>query len=120
MAAPTLIAWDTNNRNILIPDAGHIANGWVLNEKPTGTNHNWMFQNIFQWIAYLGAPIVTDFVAQTTVTINHNRGRQVVVVVTDTAGGLGNIIGPDNVQYATLNQVVVTFGGNQTGSITIF
>lgn len=53
MAPPTLIQWDTNNVNILEPDAGHIADGWAPNEKPTSTNHNWMFQNIFQWISSL-------------------------------------------------------------------
>ena len=125
MSAPTLIAWDTNNANVLIPDAGHIANGWAPLEKPTCNNHNWMFQNIFNWISYIAGPtgvwpLVTNISGAGPFTITHNFGRTVQVICTDAINGLGNVIGYDNLNYASLNQIVVSFAGSQTGSIIIF
>lgn len=121
MAKPTLIPWDTNDINILEPDLGHQANGWAHNEKPTSTNHNWLFQNIMLWLAYLDANViygqfVQNIAAVTTVTVTHNLGRPHTVTVFDAANGFGVIIQPDTVTTG-LNADVITFGVAQSGSI---
>lgn len=122
MAAPTFINWDTNDTETAVPDAGHQSDGWAVLEKPQVQYMNWMLKNIYEWIAYLdvGFPIVTNITAQTSVTIAHNLGRPIQVVVFDASGGIGNVIGPDTINCTTLNSVTVTFAAAQSGSIVIF
>lgn len=119
MAAPTAFSWDTSNTNILQPDAGHQLAGWAVNEKPTSSNHNWMFQNLYNWVNYLNpiAQIFTaNFSSSTTWTVNHNLNRAHVTIVTDTNGGIGNGITPDNISYG-LNTDTITFGVAQAGAV---
>lgn len=124
MAAPPLIIWDLNATEAVIPDAGHLADGWAPLEKPQVQYMNYVLNNLCLWAQFLagpsGGPLITNIAAQMSVTIAHNRDRPVQVVCFDAAGGLGNVIGPDNVDCTSLNSVTVTFGIAQTGSIVIF
>lgn len=51
---PTTTAqWDTSAINISTPDAGHIASGWSLSEKPPAPWFNYLHRTYGQWLGWL-------------------------------------------------------------------
>jgi hypothetical protein len=68
-----------------------------------------------EWETTVTTPreFVQAFTSQTTVTVNHNLGCYPDVIVMDTSGNL--VVA--NVQYTSLNQVVVTFSQSFSGTV---
>lgn len=56
----TLPRWNTDGTNRTAPSSGKMDTGFILNDKPTSGNFNWILYYIYSWLLWLDGLLTTN------------------------------------------------------------
>lgn len=80
-----ILVWAPSGTRVK-PVAGLETNGWTGSDKPLATNHNWMFENVYDWIAHFNDQTVDDQGAGgATPTVDFSTSSNVKITLDTTA-----------------------------------
>jgi hypothetical protein len=69
--------WDANGVNSTAPDAGHLNDGYVVDEVPSSSVWNWLFNNFSAWLTWFQFrfPLMLGGSAQTAIILSAGNNQ---------------------------------------------